>query len=110
MIAATNSELTLALRRIYSEATGAFARVKKLRVIQLGSYPALNRGARANLLTIHARLQARGHESLVVDLTRHQRVKQPGVHSPQSPLDLVRLLRNNPADVVHLHIGSAQPV
>ena len=107
MIAATNSEVTLALRRMYSEATGAFARLKKLRVIQLGSYPALNRGARANLLTIHARLQARGHESLVVDLTRHQRVKQPGVHSPQSPFDLVRILRNNPADVVHLHIGSA---
>jgi glycosyltransferase involved in cell wall biosynthesis len=104
---ATNGEVALALRRMYSEATGAFARVKKLRVIQLGSYPVLNRGARANLLTIHARLQARGHESLVVDLTSHPRAKLPGVHSPQSTLDLVRILRNNPADVVHLHIGSA---
>ena len=107
MIATANSEVSLALRRMYSEAAGPFARVKKLRVIQLGCYPALNRGARTNLLTIHARLQARGHESVVIDLTRHRRVKQPGICSPRSTLELVRRLYETPADVVHLHIGSA---
>ncbi len=106
MTATTNSEVGLALRRMYSEATDAFARVRKLRVIQLGSYPALNRGARTNLLTIHERLRARGHESLVIDLTRAGSGKQPGVYSPRSTLELVRLLSDTPADIVHLHIGS----
>ncbi len=107
MLATTTSDVSLTLGRTYSEAAGSFAPVQKLRVIQLGSYPALNRGARTNLLTIHARLLARGHQSLVIDLTRHRRVKQPGVHSPRSLLELARLLLDTPADVVHLHIGSA---
>jgi glycosyltransferase involved in cell wall biosynthesis len=107
MTAATTSEASLQLGRIYSEATQPFARVQKLRVIQLGSYPALNRGARTNLQTIHARLQLRGHESLVIDLTRHRRVKQPGFYSPRSSFELARLLLHTPADIVHLHIGSA---
>jgi glycosyltransferase involved in cell wall biosynthesis len=107
MIATTNSEVGPVSGRTHSEAAGSVTRVRKLRVIQLGSYPALNRGARTNLLTIHARLRERGHESLVIDLTGHRRVKEPGVHSPQSTLELVRLLRDMPADVVHLHIGSA---
>jgi glycosyltransferase involved in cell wall biosynthesis len=92
---------------MYSEKRGPSAPAKKLRVIQLGSYPAPNRGARTNLVTIHERLQARGHESAVIDLTPFQYVKQAGVHYPRSILDLARLLRDIPADVVHLHIGSA---
>jgi len=107
MTPATTNEASLDLRRMYSEATEPFARVQKLRVIQLGSYPALNRGVRTNLQTIHARLQVRGHESLVIDLTRHRRFKQPGFYSPRSSLELSRLLLHTPADVVHLHIGSA---
>jgi glycosyltransferase involved in cell wall biosynthesis len=106
MTAAT-SELSLLFRRMYSEATGPFVRAKKLRVIQLGSYPALNRGARTNLLTIHERLLTRGHQSIVVDLTGYRRVKQPGVYAPRSTFELMRLLLDTPADVVHLHIGSA---
>jgi glycosyltransferase involved in cell wall biosynthesis len=92
---------------MYSEIRGPSAQAKKLRVIQLGSYPAPNRGARTNLLTIHERLQARGHESSVIDLTPYHRVKQAGVHYPRSLTELGRLLLEFPADVVHLHIGSA---
>ncbi len=75
-------------------------------MVQIGSYPATNRGARSSLFTVHERLQARGHESVIIDLTapRH-RAEQPGVHYPGSILELVRLLPDIPADVVHLHIG-----
>jgi glycosyltransferase involved in cell wall biosynthesis len=92
---------------MYSEGNGPLAPAKKLRVIQLGSYPARNRGARTNLLTIHERLQARGHESVVIDLTGYRRVKPSGVYFPRSAFELARLLLDIPADVIHLHIGSA---
>jgi len=104
---ATCEEVSLSPRRTYSEKSGPFAPAKKLRVIQLGSYPTPNRGARANLLTIHERLQARGHESVVIDLTPYHHVKQPGVFYPRSTFELARLLLEIPSDVVHLHIGSA---
>jgi glycosyltransferase involved in cell wall biosynthesis len=106
MTAAT-CEVTLEQRRIYSEKPAPVTKAKKLRIIQLGSYPTVNRGARSNLLTIHERLQARGHESVVIDLTPYHRVQQPGVHYPRSTVELARLLLDIPADVVHLHIGSA---
>ena len=92
---------------MYSEIRGPSAQAKKLRVIQLGSYPAPNRGARTNLLTIHERLRARGHESSVIDLTPYHRARQAGVHYPRSLAELARLVLTTPADVVHLHIGSA---
>ena len=100
-------ELRVETGRTYSEAPQRLAPAKRLRVIQLGSFPARNRGARANLLTIHERLLAAGHESVVIDLTRSRRVKQPGVFYARSATELARLLLNIPADVVHLHIGSA---
>jgi glycosyltransferase involved in cell wall biosynthesis len=101
-----NSEISLVFRRMYSEVKTSFAPVKKLRVIQLGSYPVLNRGARSNLLNIHERLQARGHESFVIDLTGHRRVKQSGIYFPRSVYELARLLLDIPADVIQFHIGS----
>lgn len=106
MTAAT-CEAPLQTRRIYSETPGPSVKAKKLRVVQLGSYPAPNRGARSNLFTIHERLQARGHESIVIDLTPHHRVKQPDVHYPRTTFELARLLLEIPTDIVHLHIGSA---
>jgi glycosyltransferase involved in cell wall biosynthesis len=109
---AITSNASLHLRRRLSEpnhskAEEPVAQAKKLRVIQLGSYPASNRGARANLLTIHERLQTRGSESALIDLTGYRRVKQPGVYFPYSTYELLRLIRKKRADVVHLHIGSA---
>jgi glycosyltransferase involved in cell wall biosynthesis len=106
MTAAT-SELSLVPRRTYSEKRAPFVKAKKLRIVQLGSYPPPNRGARSNLLTIHERLQARGHESVVIDLTPYHHVKQPEVHYPRSTFELARLLLEISADVVHLQIGSA---
>jgi len=103
---AASCEATPKTRRIYSEKPGPFVNAKKLRVVQIGSYPAANRGARANLLNIHERLQARGHESVVIDLTPFHRVKQQGVYYPRTTLELVRLLREIPAHVVHLQMGS----
>ena len=103
---AASCETTPKTRRIYSEKPGPFVNAKKLRVVQIGSYPAANRGARANLLNIHERLQARGHESVVIDLTPFHRVKQQGVYYPRTTLELVRLLREIPAHVVHLQMGS----
>ncbi len=94
--------------RIFSEKSAApHAKAKKLRVVQVGFYPTSNRGARANLLTIHERLQARGHESVVIDLTPYHHVQQPGVFYPRTSLELARLLMDTPADVLHLQIGSA---
>ena len=105
MTAAT-CEPPLKKTRIYSENPGPFVKTKKLTVVQIGSYPASNRGARANLLNIHERLQARGHESVVIDLTPFHHMKQQGVHYPRTTLELVRLLREIPAHVVHLQMGS----
>ena len=113
MTAAT-CEAPLETRRIYSEKPsekpGPFVKAKKLRVVQIGSYPASNRGARSNLINIHERLQARGHESIVIDLTPYHRVKQPGVQYPQTMMEVARLLLETPADVVHLQMGSALTV
>jgi glycosyltransferase involved in cell wall biosynthesis len=91
---------------MYSERPRLVTPAKKLRVLHLGSCPATNRGARANLLTIHERLLARGHESSVIDLTPYHHVKQRGVYYPRSTFHLARFLLDVPADVVHLHIGS----
>jgi glycosyltransferase involved in cell wall biosynthesis len=104
MTAAT-CQAPLLTRRSYSETPELPAKAKKLRVVQLGSYPSQNRGARSNLLTIHERLQARGHDSIVIDLTRHNRVKQPGIFYPRTTVEFVKLLREIDADVVHLQLG-----
>jgi glycosyltransferase involved in cell wall biosynthesis len=100
-------EAPLLTRRVPNEKAGNAAKTKRLRVVQIGSYPSSNRGARANLLTIHERLQARGHESIVIDLTPHHHVKQPGIYYPRTTRGLGRLLMEIPADVVHLQIGGA---
>ncbi len=105
MTAAATCEAPLPIRRIYSETPVALVRTSKLRVVQLGSYPFANRGARSNVLTIHERLLARGHDSVVIDLTPHQRTKQPGVHHPRTYRELAALLRATPADVLHVHMG-----
>ncbi len=104
---ATTSNASPVSGRKQSEPSRPVAQAKTLRVIQLGSYPAANRGARANLLTLHERLQTRGHESVLIDLTGYRRVKQSGVYFPHSAYQLIRLLKKTPVDVVHLHIGSA---
>ncbi len=104
---ATGFAVAPAKGRTYSEPPAPSVKANRVRVIQLGSYPAINRGARSNLLTIHERLKARGHQSVVIDLTPFHHVKQNGVFYPRSIIELGRLLLETPADVIHLHLGSA---
>jgi len=92
---------------MHSETSEPIAQAKQLRVIQLGSYPAPNRGARANLQTIHERLQARGHDSVVMQMAPYNQVKEQDAYYPRSTLDLARRILRTRAGVVHLHIGSA---
>jgi glycosyltransferase involved in cell wall biosynthesis len=106
MTAAATCEAPLQSRRIYSETPAPLpVKTSKLRVVQLASYPFANRGARSNVLTLHQRLLARGHDSVVIDLTPHQRTEQPGVHHPRTYRELAVLLRDTPADLLHLHMG-----
>ena len=105
-MSAATCQAVLPVRRSHSEKPGPLARAKKLRVVQLGWYPSPNRGARAHLFSIHDRLLSRGHESLIVDLTPHQRVRQPGVVYPRTIGQLKRILTENPADLMHLQFGS----
>ena len=106
-MAAATYQVPLPTGRTYSESPFLVADVRKLRVVQLGSYPTANRRARTNLLTIHQRLLAQGHESTVIDLTPYNHVMLPRVHYPLSTMELVRLMVDLPADVVHFHSDSA---
>ncbi len=77
----------------------------KPRVIQLGPYPPPMGGVQANLTAIHQRLQSRGQESRVINLTRFRAADTDTVFYPDGPWATVRLLARLPADILHLHVG-----
>lgn len=77
-----------------------------IHVLQLGPYPPPEGGVSRNMLAIREELLARGDKCSIVATSRTSGVEtDPNVFHPRSPVELVRLLRSIPFDVLHLHVG-----
>jgi glycosyltransferase involved in cell wall biosynthesis len=74
-------------------------------VLQLGPYPPPHGGVQTNLVAIRNYLRARGIAAPVINLTRNRRRNSDDVYYPQSARQVLRLLRQIPADIIHIHIG-----
>lgn len=77
-----------------------------MRVLQLGPFPPPNGGVQTNLKAIHDLLGTRGHETMVIALTRASQTENiPNIYKPRSIAQLVKLLFTLKFDIVHFHIG-----
>jgi glycogen synthase len=77
-----------------------------MRVLQLGPVPPPHGGVQANFSAIHERLRERGEESLLVSITRSEKIsEEPNVYHPRSAAQLVKLLFTLRPDIIHLHFG-----
>ena len=74
-------------------------------VLQLGPFPPPHGGVQTNLVAIRDYLRARGMAAPVINLTRHRRRDGDDVYYPQSGRQVLTLLREIPADIIHIHIG-----
>jgi glycosyltransferase involved in cell wall biosynthesis len=74
-------------------------------VLQLGPYPPPHGGVQTNLVAIRDYLRARGMAAPVINLTRHRRRDSDDVYYPQSARQVLTLLRQIPADIIHIHLG-----
>jgi glycogen synthase len=74
-------------------------------VLQLGPYPPPHGGVQTNLVAIRDYLRSRGMAAPVINLTRHRRRDSDDVYYPQSGRQVLTLLRQIPADIIHIHIG-----
>lgn len=74
-------------------------------VLQLGPFPPPHGGVQTNLVAIRDYLRARGMAAPVINLTRHRRRDADDVYYPQSGRQVLTLLREIPADIIHIHIG-----
>jgi glycosyltransferase involved in cell wall biosynthesis len=80
-----------------------------MKVLQLGPYPPPWGGVQANLVSIREYLLRRGHGCAVVNVTRHRKPEAEEVYYPETPAQLLRLLRRLRYDIVHLHVGGGLP-
>ncbi len=76
-----------------------------MKVLQLGPYPPPHGGVQTNLVAIRRFLRERGIPCAVINLTRHRRTNADDVYYPKTALEVFKLLRQLPADIVHLHLG-----
>ena len=74
-------------------------------VLQLGPYPPPHGGVQTNLVAIRDYLRSRGMAAPVINLTRHRRRDSDEVYYPQNGRQVLTLLRQIPADIIHIHIG-----
>jgi glycogen synthase len=74
-------------------------------VLQLGPYPPPHGGVQTNLVAIRDHLRRHSFGAPVVNITRHRRVDHDEVYYPRTAFDVMRLLWQVPADVIHIHIG-----
>lgn len=81
-----------------------------MRVLQLGPYPPPYGGVQVNLVAIRRGLRERGHECLVVNVTRHRKEERDEVYYPETPAQLLALLRRLRYDIIHLHVGGDVPL
>ncbi|MFN2512079.1 MAG: glycosyltransferase family 4 protein [Pyrinomonadaceae bacterium] len=76
-----------------------------MKVLQLGPYPPPHGGVQTNLVAIRRFLRERGVPCAVINLTRHRQANTDDVYYPQTALEVFKLLRRLPADIIHLHLG-----
>jgi glycosyltransferase involved in cell wall biosynthesis len=80
-----------------------------MKVLQLGPYPPPWGGVQANLVSIRECLLRRGHGCAVVNVTRHRKPEADEVYYPETPAQLLALLRRLRYDIIHLHVGGGLP-
>jgi glycosyltransferase involved in cell wall biosynthesis len=80
-----------------------------MKVLQLGPYPPPWGGVQANLVSIRECLLRRGHGCAVVNVTRHRKPEAEEVYYPETPAQLLTLLRRLRYDIIHLHVGGGLP-
>jgi glycosyltransferase involved in cell wall biosynthesis len=80
-----------------------------MKVLQLGPYPPPWGGVQANLVSIREYLLRRGHGCAVVNVTRHRKPEAEEVYYPETPTQLLKLLRRLRYDIIHLHVGGGLP-
>jgi glycogen(starch) synthase len=76
-----------------------------MKVLLLGPYPPPHGGVEISLAALQDFLLRRGISCEVVNLTRHRKSGDQGVYYPAGALDVVRLLLQRKAEIIHLHIG-----
>jgi glycogen(starch) synthase len=77
----------------------------QLKVLLLGPYPPPHGGVEISLAALQEFLHRREMCCEVVNLTRHRKTEGQGVYYPVSAVDVVRLLLQKKAEIIHLHIG-----
>jgi glycogen synthase len=77
----------------------------QLKVLLLGPYPPPHGGVEINLAALQNFLCRHQVCCEVVNLTRHRKTEGPGIYYPRSAMDVVRLLLQKKAQILHLHIG-----
>ena len=77
----------------------------KLRVLLLGPFPPPHGGVEINLAALRQFML--GHDICceVVNLTRHRKTEGGGVYYPENAVDVIQLLLQKKAEIIHLHIG-----
>jgi glycogen(starch) synthase len=79
-----------------------------MRVLQLGPVPPPHGGVQANMSAIHERLLAAGADAFLIAVTRGEKApakEDSRVLRPQTAFELMKILFNSKADIIHLHFG-----
>src|ERR1035437_5034046 len=77
----------------------------QLKVLLLGPFPPPHGGVEISLAALQDFLHRREVCCEVINLTRHRKTEGRGVYYPASAMDVVRLLLQKKAEIIHLHIG-----
>ena len=77
-----------------------------MHVLQLGPYPPPEGGVSRNMLAIRDELQRGGDKCSIIAIGRSGAKRgEPDVFHPESPFEVIKLLRTIKFDVLHLHVG-----
>jgi glycogen(starch) synthase len=77
----------------------------KLKVLLLGPYPPPHGGVEISLASLQDFLHRHEVCCEVINLTRHRKAEGRGVHYPASAMEVVRLVLQKKAEIIHVHIG-----
>ncbi len=78
----------------------------KMHVLQLGPYPPPVGGVSRNMLAIRDELVRQGHSWSIIATTKSTEIKSElDVYHPDSPLELIKQIRELKFDVLHLNVG-----
>jgi len=77
----------------------------QLKVLLLGPFPPPHGGVEISLAALQDFLHQHEVCCEVINLTRYRKAEGRGVYYPASVMDVVRLLLQEKAEIIHLHIG-----